>query len=65
MQEINNINDEVHVGCPCCKNRRLFDADPTTEGIIKIKCCQTAHCGRHKQHFIFGASAAPIAQSCR
>lgn len=30
--------DEVHVACPCCKNKRLFDADLTTEGIIKIKC---------------------------
>lgn len=30
--------DEVHVACPCCKNKRLFDADPMTEGIIKIKC---------------------------
>lgn len=30
--------NEVHVACPCCKNRRLFDADPNTEGIIKIKC---------------------------
>ncbi len=30
---------EVHVACPCCKNKRLFDADPTAvEGIIKIKC---------------------------
>ena len=32
---------EVHVACPCCKNKRLFDADPDvahTEGIIKIKC---------------------------
>ena len=30
---------EVHVACPCCKNRRLFDADPSAvEGIIKIKC---------------------------
>ncbi len=30
---------EVHVACPCCKNKRLFDADPeTVEGIIKIKC---------------------------
>lgn len=39
MQEIkNNVMDEVHVACPCCKNKRLFDADPTTEGIIKIKC---------------------------
>lgn len=30
---------EVHVACPCCKNKRLFDADPeAVEGIIKIKC---------------------------
>lgn len=30
---------EVHVACPCCKNKRLFDADPgETVGIIKIKC---------------------------
>ena len=30
---------EVHVACPCCKDKRLFDADPTAvEGIIKIKC---------------------------
>lgn len=30
---------EVHVACPCCKNKRLFDADPRkVEGIIKIKC---------------------------
>ena len=30
---------EVHVACPCCKNKRLFDADPAAvEGIIKIKC---------------------------
>ena len=29
---------EIHVACPCCKNKRLFDADPDTEGIIKIKC---------------------------
>lgn len=40
-QELENnclLIDEVHVACPCCKNKRLFDADPTTEGIIKIKC---------------------------
>lgn len=30
---------EVYVACPCCKNKRLFDADPeAVEGIIKIKC---------------------------
>lgn len=30
---------EVHVACPCCKNKRLFDVNPEqVEGIIKIKC---------------------------
>ncbi|MFR7662353.1 MAG: hypothetical protein ACLUZ0_04590 [Coprococcus sp.] len=30
---------EVHVACPFCKNKRLFDANPeTTIGVIKIKC---------------------------
>jgi hypothetical protein len=30
---------DVHVACPCCKNKRLFDADPgAVEGVIKIKC---------------------------
>ena len=36
MQTIDS--NEVHVAWPCCKNKRLFDADPSTEGIIKIKC---------------------------
>lgn len=30
------MGEEVHVACPCCKNKRLFDADPRTEGIIKV-----------------------------
>lgn len=30
---------EVHVACPFCKNKRLFDANPETIiGVIKIKC---------------------------
>lgn len=29
---------EVHVACPCCKNKRLFDVDIHTEGKILIKC---------------------------
>ena len=29
------MREEIHVACPCCKNKRLFDADPDTEGIIK------------------------------
>ena len=32
------MRKEVAVACPCCKNKRLFDADPDTEGVIKIKC---------------------------
>lgn len=32
------MEKEIQIGCPCCKNRRLFDANPNTEGIIKIKC---------------------------
>ena len=32
------MGKEIHIGCPCCKNKRLFDADPDTEGVIKIKC---------------------------
>ena len=32
------MKEEIHVACPCCKNKRLFDAGPDTEGIIKIKC---------------------------
>ena len=32
------MKEEIHVACPCCRNKRLFDADPDTEGIIKIKC---------------------------
>lgn len=31
------MKEEIHVACPCCRNKRLFDADPDTEGIIKIK----------------------------
>lgn len=27
---------EVHVACPCCKNKRLFDADPAAvEALLK------------------------------
>lgn len=30
--------DIVPVECPTCPNRRLFDIDLHTEGIIQIKC---------------------------
>lgn len=29
---------EKHIACPCCNNKRLFDVDESTIGIIKIKC---------------------------
>lgn len=28
----------IPVGCPCCKNKRLFDFVPETTGSIVIKC---------------------------
>jgi len=30
--------DVVHVCCPNCSNRRLFDVGVASEGIIRIKC---------------------------
>jgi len=30
--------DVVHVRCPNCSNRRLFDVGAASEGIIRIKC---------------------------
>ena len=38
VKEGGYMKKEISVACPCCKNRRLFDADPATEGIITIKC---------------------------
>jgi len=29
---------EIHVHCPNCSNKRLFDCGASAEGIIKIKC---------------------------
>ena len=28
----------IPVGCPCCKNKRLFNFIPETTGVIEIKC---------------------------
>ena len=30
----------IHVGCPCCRNKRLFDLEPESYGniVIGIKC---------------------------
>ena len=28
----------LKVSCPCCKNGRLFDVMPDTEGVIQFKC---------------------------
>ena len=34
------MKKEISVACPCCKNKRLFDVGPKTDGIIdiNIKC---------------------------
>lgn len=31
---------DIHVGCPCCKNKRLFDVEPGNTGVVTIgiKC---------------------------
>ena len=36
-------DEEIHVHCPNCSNKRLFDCGAASEGIIKIKCpsCRT------------------------
>ena len=31
----------MHVPCPYCSNRRLFDCKDSSEGVIEIKC---QHC---------------------
>ncbi len=28
----------IHVACPCCKNKRLFDLKRGSKGIVSIKC---------------------------
>ena len=28
----------IHIACPCCKNKRLFDLLPGSTGIVAIKC---------------------------
>ena len=30
--------EEIHVKCTYCSNKRLFDCGASAEGIIKIKC---------------------------
>jgi len=30
--------EEIHVNCQYCSNKRLFDCGASAEGIIKIKC---------------------------
>ena len=30
--------EEIHVHCPNCSNKRLFDCGLSAEGIVKIKC---------------------------
>ena len=31
-------DDEIHVHCPNCSNKRLFDCGLNAEGIVRIKC---------------------------
>ncbi|MBR3276654.1 MAG: hypothetical protein IKG08_08665 [Eubacterium sp.] len=45
----------IRVACPCCRNKRLFDVDPETDGTIVIKCpvCRqvvaVSFHGKHKE----------------
>lgn len=32
------VEDLMHIACPCCKNKRLFDLLPGSTGIVSIKC---------------------------
>ena len=29
---------EIHIACPNCNNKRLFDVEDYTEGLVRIKC---------------------------
>lgn len=53
-------NELVHVSCPCCKNKRLFDADPATSGIISIKCpiCKAVVCFTFKNRKLIAVKSA-------
>ena len=31
-------DEYIHVACPCCKNKRLFDLLRGSKGIVSIKC---------------------------
>ncbi|MHB8129265.1 MAG: hypothetical protein ACYDEX_09730 [Mobilitalea sp.] len=33
-----STDDGIHVHCPRCSNKRLFDCGLEAEGIIRIKC---------------------------
>ena len=38
-EEVQSVEDKyIHVACPCCKNKRLFDLMRGSEGIVSIKC---------------------------
>ena len=32
------MEKDIHIPCPCCKNKRIFEDDPECEGSIKIRC---------------------------
>lgn len=33
-----STDEEIHVHCPNCSNKRLFDCGLSAEGMVKIKC---------------------------
>ena len=39
---MSDLGKVIHVACPGCRNKRLFDADPDGDGtrVISIKCPQ-------------------------
>ena len=35
---MSSADEEIHVHCPNCSNKRLFDCGAASKGIIRIKC---------------------------
>lgn len=40
------MEDMIRVACPCCSNKRLFDAEAVSDGNLTIKCprCHSVVC---------------------
>lgn len=58
--DMDQSSELVHVSCPCCKNKRLFDADLATSGIISIKCpiCKAVVCVTFKNRKLTSTKSA-------